>query len=266
MPSAVVPRKLCSRSDQRFVDQAVGLIEAGRLHSRAVRRREDDELDVSRISSDVGLKPTLEQQAEPMQGRVERTLRRALGEAARSRVGRTKILSAPSSTACEIGASLTTPPSTRRRSAISTGGKTPGIEAEATIVATAGPSESSTSRPSIRSKATRSSGMTASASSWNSTCRRTQLAQPAIRGEMVASPAEAPDECAHANREDVLALEVAPHPPELAGRRDGLWSRRDKGGAERPHRGCHQQVREDAALIQRVQHSHLHGAEAPAAR
>ena len=54
--------------------------------------------------------------------------------------------------------------------------------------------------------------------------------------------------------------------PSSPGRRDGLWSRRDKGGVERPHRGCHQQVREDAALVQRVQHSHLHGAEAPAAR
>jgi hypothetical protein len=82
VPSAVVPRKLGTGGDQRFVDQVVGVIEAGRLHSRTVRCRKDDELDVSRISSDVGLKPTLDQQAEPMHGRVERALRRPLGEAA----------------------------------------------------------------------------------------------------------------------------------------------------------------------------------------
>ena len=79
---------LCRASSARAAISAsliwrVGVVEAGRLHSRTVRRREDDELDVSRIPSDVGLKPTLEQQAEPVQGGVERALRRPLGEAAR---------------------------------------------------------------------------------------------------------------------------------------------------------------------------------------
>lgn len=83
VPSAVVPRELCSGGNQRFVDQAVGVIKGGRLHSRTVRRRKGDELDVSRIPSDVGLKPTLGQQAEPVQGGGERALRRPLGEAAR---------------------------------------------------------------------------------------------------------------------------------------------------------------------------------------
>ena len=52
---------------------------------RGLRRlvRRHLELDVSRIPSDVGLKPTLGQQAEPVQGGVERALRRPLGEAAR---------------------------------------------------------------------------------------------------------------------------------------------------------------------------------------
>jgi hypothetical protein len=76
-----------------------------------------------------------------------------------------------------------------------------------------------------------------------------ELAQTAVGDQVVSAPAETSDECAHADREDVLALEAAPNPAQLADRRDGLGSGRDEGGVERPHRRCHQQVREDAALV-----------------
>jgi len=66
-------------------------------------------------------------------------------------VGRTYTRSAPSATACEIGVLLITPPSISRWSPMTTGGKTPGIAAEAVIAVTAGPSESRTSRAAITS-------------------------------------------------------------------------------------------------------------------
>ena len=132
------------------------------------------------------------------------------------------------------------------------------------FVSTAEPSDSNTSGRSIRSKATRCSGMTASASSGTRPAGARAGANPE-RGQVVSSPAKASDECAHADGEDVLALKVAPHPAELACRRDGLWSPRDEGGVERPRRGCHRQVRDDAALIHSVQHFPPAGREAPAA-
>src|SRR5215212_5135503 len=61
--------------------------------------------------------------------------------------------SAPSSTAWEIGVLLTTPPSIKRRSPIATGGKSPGIDADAATASTAGPPDRRSSRPSSRSNA-----------------------------------------------------------------------------------------------------------------
>ena len=82
MASGPVPRESCSGGDERVSDQAVGMLEAGRLHTGTVRGREDHEFDVCRVPGDVALKPTVDQQAEPVDGRVEGGLWRSRGNAA----------------------------------------------------------------------------------------------------------------------------------------------------------------------------------------
>ena len=48
--------------------------------------------------------------------------------------------------------------------------------------------------------------------------------QTAIGNKVIPGPTKTADQRAHADREDVLALEVAPHLAELLGRRHRLWS------------------------------------------
>ena len=161
---------------------------------------------------------------------------------------------------------MTTPPSIKHRSAISTGGKTPGIDAAATTASTADPirQQQLATGDEIEGNQVQRDGGAGEVLELDVPAN--EPTQTAIGNKVIPRPTKTADQRAHADREDVLALEVAPHPAELPGRRHGLWSRCDEGGVERPHRGCHQQVRDDAALVERVQHSHLQGAEARTAR
>jgi hypothetical protein len=61
--------------------------------------------------------------------------------------------------------------------------------------------------------------------------------------------------------EDVVALEVAPDPPELASGLHGLRPRRDECGVERAGRCADEQVGADAVLPERPEHPRLSGGE-----
>src|SRR4051794_29679362 len=136
---------------QRLARQAARVLEVRRLHATRVRGREDDKLDLVRVACGSAAKRA---STSKVSAWIAASIAPAGGPPVRRGpvcVGRTYTRSAPSATACEIGVLLTTPPSIRSWSPMTTGGKTPGIEAEAVIASTAGPSESRTSRPPIMS-------------------------------------------------------------------------------------------------------------------
>ena len=88
---------------------------------------------------------------------------------------------------------LTTPPSIRRRSAISTGGKTPGIEAAATIASTAGTLRQqhlATFDQVEGNQVQRDDGI---GELFELDVPADELAQTAIGDKMVSSPAKASD-------------------------------------------------------------------------
>jgi hypothetical protein len=107
--------------------------------------------------------------------------------------------SAPSSTAWEIGVLLTTPPSISRRSPIATGGKIPGIDADAAMA-----SLDQVERDQMERNSRIGEVLKLDVPS-------DQSPQLAIRHEVIAPAAHAADERTHAERKDVLPLKVAPH-------------------------------------------------------
>src|SRR3954466_2740333 len=120
--------------------------------------------------------------------------------------------SAPSATAWEMGVLLTTPPSISRRCPIATGGKIPGIDADAAMASTAGPlgEEQLTSLGQVEREQMERDGRLAEVIEFD--VPPDQPPQLAIGHKMVTSSARTAGQCAHAHRKDVLPLEVAPHP------------------------------------------------------
>jgi len=59
-----------------------------------------------------------------------------------------------------------------------------------------------------------------------------ETAQRIVGHQVVALAAQASDERAHADGEDVVAVQVAPDPAQGAGRLDGLGARCDERGVE----------------------------------
>jgi hypothetical protein len=89
-----------------------------------------------------------------------------------------------------------------------------------------------------------------------------ELAQPAIGDQVVAPAAQAADERAHADREDVLALKVAPDSAERLRRRCGLRARGDERRVEGAGGTSHQHVGHDVVLIERLEYPDLQCPEA----
>ena len=176
----------------RVCDEPVGVLEARGLHAPGIWRGEHDQLGLCRVSGDVGLNPATHGQMDSLDGRVER--------AGRMRVGR-------SCGACVAGcrcarrrarprgdrrvvddAAVDQPPLADRDR-----GKIPGIDADAAMASTAGPSERSSSRPSVRSNATRWSGSRIG-EVLKLDVPSDQSPQLAIRDEVIAPTAHAADE------------------------------------------------------------------------
>src|SRR3954471_11950085 len=93
-----------------------------------------------------------------------------------------------------------------------------------------------------------------------------QPPQLAIGHEMITSSARTADHCAHADRKDVLPLEVVPHPAQLSRGLRRLGPRCDECGVEGSDRGADQKVGRDAQLVQRFEHPDLQCPETRAAR
>src|SRR2546426_228480 len=92
-----------------------------------------------------------------------------------------------------------------------------------------------------------------------------ERAQP-VRSEQVRALADEAEEAAHqTEREDVTAAQAAPDSGEALHAR-AVRPTREEGAVDRTHRGAHHQVGSDAALDERLQHSHLDSTEAAATR
>ena len=105
-------------------------------------------------------------------------------------MARTHTMSAPRSTACDIGVLLTTPPSMWARPSMVTGGSTPGMAAEARIVSAATPWESSTPAPVRRSVATTWKGTGASCRFSKRRCSASSRRSPLLATRWSLRPAK----------------------------------------------------------------------------
>src|SRR6478672_2279782 len=76
-----------------------------------------------------------------------------------------------------------------------------------------------------------------------------EATQPPIGDEVVAMPGQAHDECAEAQREDLLAAQLVPYARKLLCRLNRLRPGGNKRRIKRAGGGADQQVRDDAALV-----------------
>ena len=118
----------------------------------------------------------------------------------------------------------------------------------------------------MMSKATRCSGTRASLQVLELKMPLHDLAQAALRNEVVAPPRKAADDGPQAEREGVVALDLVPGSRELPRGRRCLRTRCDEGRVERAHRRSHEQVCGDPSLVESAHHADLKRAQARAAR
>src|SRR5215218_1870008 len=79
---------------------------------------------------------------------------------------------------------------------------------------------------------------------------------------MVAGAEETEQAGERVEREDVAATQRAPDGRQLVGGRNSLRARGDEGSVERARGRADDQVRADAALVERTEHADLDGTEA----
>jgi hypothetical protein len=72
MPAGASRREERPGGDKGLADEAGRVLEAGRLNAGCVWGREHDYLGLARVLGDVGLEPAVDEQAEPIDGGVER--------------------------------------------------------------------------------------------------------------------------------------------------------------------------------------------------
>src|SRR3954470_21529919 len=87
-----------------------------------------------------------------------------------------------------------------------------------------------------------------------------EASQRVVGHEVVALAAEAADEGAHADGEDVVSPEVAPDSGQLASGLYGLRARGDECRVEGTRRGTDEQIGGDALFVERAQHPRVQGA------
>jgi hypothetical protein len=92
-----------------------------------------------------------------------------------------------------------------------------------------------------------------------------ELAQTVVWHQVVTSSAYTADKRGHPDREEVLALKLAPDPAEPARGRWHLRARGHKRRVERPGRSSDQKVRRDPLFVQGLKHPDLHRRQACAA-
>src|SRR3989442_14165284 len=82
----------------------------------------------------------------------------------------------------------------------------------------------------------------------------------------VAMTEEAEEACDGMGWKHVGAADPTPDLGKLVRGSHGRWPGRDEGRVDCTDRCRHEQVRNDPILVERAEHSHLHGAEAAAPR
>ena len=122
--------------------------------------------------------------------------------------------------------------------------------------------ESSSSSPVITSTATTCSGIGSSSSSLALEVLGDESAQARVRDEVGARPEEAEQAAERVEREDLAAPDMAPDLGERVDRLDGLRPCGDERAVDGPGGGGDDQVRRDAALVERAQHADLDRAQA----
>ena len=157
-----------------------------------------------------------------------------------------------------------TPPSMYATPSISTGSNTAGSAALASTESTAGPDDSSTSRPVSTSTATTCSGIGASSSRSNVTWRSISDRSGPVVEQAPAPAGEREQTAPGIGREHVGAVQPLPHLREVVDRRVGMTG--EPRPVERADRGADDHVGADAPLAQRGEHPDLDRAEARAAR